>query len=421
MNPANSISPLNDPAAINIGSTRYHRANLALFCAGFVTFITLYDIQPLLPLFSREFGISPAAGSLPLSLSTATLAVAMLLAGTVSESVGRKPLMSVALLLTALLALLTACTHTFQSLLAVRFAQGMILAGVPSVAMAYLGEEMDSSAINSAVGLYISGNAVGGMCGRIISAILSDYIPWRSAIAVIGCLSLLLALLFIFCLPAPANFRRRPFKFGYLVTSLQLHLKDPGMLLLFAIAFFAMGSFITLYNYITFRLLGAPYSLSQSTISLIFLVYFFGSLSSSLMGRLLQRFGRRFMMRASIGVMLLGTVVTLAGPVQLIVAGVALFTCGFFAVHTIAAGWVGRRASSAKAQASSLYLFFYYLGSSISGTAGGIFWLKWGWHGITLIITALLLLAACRGRNPDEDGVTATPADRSNWLKMAIS
>lgn len=385
--------PSNTATAIMIGSARYRRTNLALFCAGFVTFVTLYDIQPLLPLFSREFGVSPAVGSLPLSLSTATLAVAMLLAGTVSETIGRKPLMSAALFLTALLALLTACTATFPSLLAVRFLQGLILAGVPSVAMAYLGEEMDSSAVSAAVGLYISGNAVGGMCGRIISAILSDYIPWRASIGVIGGLSLLMALLFLVSLPAPANFRRRPFKFGYLLTSLFFHLKEPGMLLLFSIAFLAMGSFITLYNYITFRLLGVPYHLSQSTISMIFFVYFFGSLSSSMMGRLLQRFGRRFMMRLTIATMLLGTAITLAEQVPLIIAGIALFTCGFFGVHTIASGWVARRASSAKAQASSLYLFFYYLGSSISGTAGGIFWLKLGWHGITFIITALLLLA----------------------------
>lgn len=392
MKPANNSAVPLETTAIILGSPLYLRANLALFCAGFVTFVTLYDVQPLLPLFVREFNVSPAAGSLPLSLSTATLAIAMLLAGTVSETIGRKPLMSVALVLTALLALLTACTQTFQALLAVRFLQGMILAGVPSVAMAYLGEEMDSSAVNAAVGLYISGNAVGGMCGRIISAILADFIPWRGAIAAVGCLSLLLALLFIVSLPAPAHFTRRPFKFSYLATSLLQHLKDPGMLLLFAIAFLAMGSFITLYNYITFRLLGAPYSLSQSTISMIFLVYFFGSLSSSLMGRLLQRFGRRAVLHTAIAIMLLGALITLAGQIQLIVAGVALFTCGFFAVHTIAAGWVGRRATSARAQASSLYLFFYYLGSSISGTAGGIFWLKWGWHGIILIITILLLL-----------------------------
>lgn len=379
--------------AIKIGSTRYRKANLALFWAGFVTFVTLYDIQPLLPLFAREFGVSPATGSLPLSVSTCTLAVAMLLAGTISESIGRKPMIATALFLTSTLAILTAFTSTFSSLLAVRFAQGAVLAGVPSVAMAYLGDEMDSSAISSAIGLYISGNAVGGMCGRLISAIMSDYIPWRSAVAIIGFCSLLISFYFLATLPASANFRKRPFRGAYLATSLIHHLKDPGMLLLFSIAFLTMGSFISLYNYITFRLLAAPYSLSQSTISLIFMVYFFGSLSSSMMGKLLLRFGRRFMIRTTIGVMLLGILVTMAAGLAWIVSGVALFTCGFFGVHTIASGWVGRRAVTAKAQASSLYLFFYYLGSSVSGTVGGLFWLNFGWHGITALISLLLLLA----------------------------
>lgn len=379
--------------AIAIGTKRYRNANLALFCAGFVTFVTLYDIQPLLPLFSREFGISPAAGSLPLSISTCTLAVSMLLAGTLSETIGRKPLISAALFLTSILAIMTAFTATFPSLLAIRFAQGAVLAGVPSVAMAYLGDEMDSAAISSAVGLYISGNAVGGMCGRLLTAIMSDYIPWRSAVAAIGCLSLIISLFFIFILPASANFQRRPFRGAYLATSLSHHLKDPGMLLLFSIAFLSMGGFISLYNYITFRLLAIPYNLSQSTISLIFMVYFFGSLSSSMMGKLLQRFGRRFMIRLSLAIMLFGVIFTMAASLLWIVSGVALFTCGFFGVHTIASGWVGRRAATAKAQASSLYLFFYYLGSSISGTVGGLFWLNFGWTGITALISTLLLLA----------------------------
>ncbi len=64
--------------------------NLALFAAGFVTFVTLYDVQPLLPIFSREFGVSAALGSLPLSVATCTMAFSMLLAGTFSETWGRK-------------------------------------------------------------------------------------------------------------------------------------------------------------------------------------------------------------------------------------------------------------------------------------------------------------------------------------------
>ncbi|NVN98341.1 MAG: MFS transporter [Geobacteraceae bacterium] len=378
---------------IEHGSARYHRANLALFIAGFVAFVTLYDVQPLLPLFSREFGVSPAIGSLPLSISTWTLAVAMLLAGTVSETVGRKPLISAALFLTSLMALLTYFCDSFAALLTVRFLQGLVLAGVPSVAMAYLGEEMDSRAITSAIGIYISGNAVGGMTGRISSAILSDHFPWRSGIALIGCLTFVLAVMFLFILPAPAKFVKRPFKAGYLLTSLLFHLKDRSMLLLFSIAFLAMGGFITLYNYITFRLLAPPYSLSQSSISLIFLVYFTGSLSSSFMGRLLQRFGRTFMMRLTIGGMLAGTLLTLCSSLVWIITGIGIFTCGFFGAHAIASGWVGKRATTARAQATSLYLFAYYQGSSISGTVGGIFWVKWGWHGITIIIITLLLLA----------------------------
>ncbi len=47
----------------------------------------------------------------------------------------------------------------------------------------------------------------------------------------------------------------------------------------------------------------------------------------------------------------------------------------------------------AKGQASSLYLFSYYAGSSVAGTAGGVFWHQWGWNGIGLFIGSLLAVA----------------------------
>ncbi|HBP94549.1 MAG TPA: MFS transporter, partial [Pantoea agglomerans] len=42
---------------------------------------------------------------------------------------------------------------------------------------------------------------------------------------------------------------------------------------------------------------------------------------------------------------------------------------------------------------SSLYLFSYYVGSSVAGTLGGVFWHNFGWIGITLFISVLLILA----------------------------
>ena len=378
---------------IENGTSSYRRANLAFFAAGFVTFITLYDVQPLLPVFSREFGLPPALASLPLSVATGALAVTMLFAGTLSETWGRKRIMAAALFISSVLALLTACSHTFHSLLALRLAQGVVLAGVPSVAMAYLSEEISPSAIGAAMGLYISGNAIGGMTGRIFTAAIADCFSWRTAFGVIGVLCVALSFCFVKSLPPSTKLELRPFRARYLFTSLWQNLKEPGLLCLYAIAFTSMGGFVTLYNYLTFRLLAPPYGLNQTVVSLIFLVYLLGSFSSTLMGHLVNRFGRSAMIRCALTIMAVGTVLTLATPIPLIVAGVAVFTAGFFGAHSIASSWVGRRAKTARAQASSLYLFFYYLGSSISGTVGGYFWVHFGWRGVAAMI-GLLVAAA---------------------------
>lgn len=385
--------PFISQGQVRVGTSAFRRINVALFCAGFVTFVTLYDVQPLLPLFAEEFKVSPAMASLPLSCATIALAVGMLIAGTVSETLGRRRVMTVALFLTSLLAMATYFSHSFESLLTVRLLQGLVLAGVPSVAMAYLGEEMDAQAIGHAMGLYISGNAVGGMSGRIGSALLCTYVPWHSAIALVGLFSLLLSILFLKCLPPSTNFQQRSFKLRYLFTSLYQHLHDPGLLCLYGLAFLSMGGFISLYNYIGFRLLAAPYNLSHYQVSLIFLVYLLGSFSSGVVGSLIHRFGRPFMIRITLITMLVGTCITLAGSLPLIVAGVGIFTCGFFSSHAIASSWVGRRALTAKAQASSLYLFAYYLGSSVSGTVGGLFWQHYGWNGVAAMIATLLVAA----------------------------
>jgi MFS transporter, YNFM family, putative membrane transport protein len=381
--------------SIKSGTKRYRQINLAFFAAGFVTFITLYDMQPLLPVFSREFSVPAALGSLPLSVTTCALAIAMLFAGTLSESLGRKRVMVASLVLTSLLALLTSLTHTFPALVALRLLQGIALAGLPAVAMAYLSEEIAPASLSSAIGLYISGNAIGGMTGRIFTATMTEYVSWRAALGVIGVSCLILSLYFARALPPSANFTRRPFAARYLFSSLFKQLQDQGLLCLYGISFLVMGSFVTLYNYITFRLLAPPYYLSQSVVSWIFLVYLLGSFSSSMVGRQVERFGRSRMLFLTMGTMGAGALVTLSQNVSVIIAGIALFTCGFFGAHTIASSWVGNRARTARAQAASLYLFCYYFGSSVSGTVGGLFWSSYGWEGVVLLILALLGVGLC--------------------------
>jgi len=381
------------PARIRSGTAGYRRVNLAFFAAGFVTFVTLYDLQPLLPLFAAEYGVAPALASLPLSVATAALALTMLVAGTLSESLGRKPVMVGALVASSLLALVTAASQGLPALLTLRLLQGAALAGLPAVAMAYLSEELEPASVPPAMGLYISGNAIGGMTGRILTAALAEATSWRLALALIGAVCLLLSAWFAFSLPAARQAARRPFRGRYLLTSLAGHLRDPGMLALFAIAFLGMGCFVTLYNYLTFRLLAPPYGLSQTAVSLVFLAYLAGSFSSTLAGRLTGRFGRSLVLRGGLLLMAAGMLLTLLRPLAGVVGGVVLCTVGFFAVHSVASGWVGHRASSARAQASALYLFSYYLGSSVCGTLGGYFWSGAGWRGVAGMIGVLLAAA----------------------------
>ncbi|WP_414602474.1 hypothetical protein [Proteus mirabilis] len=96
---------------------------------------------------------------------------------------------------------------------------------------------------------------------------------------------------------------------------------------------------------------------------------------------------------AGVSMMLAGILITLFDSLAIIFIGMLILTTGFFAAHAVASSWVGRRAKRGRAQASSLYLFTYYAGSSIAGTLGGIFWVNFGWLGVGLFIAFLMLTA----------------------------
>src|SRR3982750_191272 len=190
----------------DVGTPAFRRVTLALTAAGFSTFTVLYCVQPLLPIFTNEFHASPAESSLALSLSTGLLAVSLLIAGPLSEVWGRKPVMVVALFASAVLTLAAALAPSWPALLVLRALARLTLSGVPAVAMAYLGEEMEAKAIGLAMGLYISGNALGGMAGRLVTGALSDFASWRVAVLLVGVLALLAAVAFWRTLPPSAHF-----------------------------------------------------------------------------------------------------------------------------------------------------------------------------------------------------------------------
>jgi YNFM family putative membrane transporter len=369
------------------------RTVLALFCGGFSTFALLYCVQPMMPILSREFSINATQSSLILSVSTAMLALGLLITGPISDAIGRKPVMLAALFAAALFTLASALMPTWQGVLVTRALVGLSLSGLAAVAMTYLSEEIHPQHIGLAMGLYIGGNAIGGMSGRLIAGVLVDFVSWHTAMLVIGLLALAVALVFWKILPESRNFRPRPLNPRSLLDGFTVHFRDAGLPWLFLEAFLLMGAFVTLFNYIGYRLLAEPYQLNQALVGLLSVVYLSGIYSSAQIGALADRLGRRRVFWATIVLMSAGLALTLFSPLPLVIIGMLVFTFGFFGAHSVASSWIGRRARSAKGQASSLYLFSYYIGSSVAGTLGGVFWHAAGWNGIGLFIGTLLVIA----------------------------
>lgn len=379
------------PAAANPAQASA-RITLALSLAGFSCFMLLYGTQPLLPQLTGAFGISPGTASLSVTAGTGLMALLLIPLSLLADRYGRERLMRLGLVGAAGFSLASAWAPDFTLLVLARAGLGLCVAGVPAAAMAYLGEELPVGERARAMGLYIGANALGGMAGRLIAASVSDWTgSWHHGLAAIGLLGLVVAAVFWRLLPPAAHFEPRSLQPRALFADVRRIYADPGLPWLFCIAFLGMGTLVGLYNYLPFRLSAAPYGLGPAAIGSIFLLYAVGSYASAWAGRQVARHGRQRILLGMALLMTAGIAVTLASPLWLIIGGLALYTFGFFAVHTVASAWVGHRAGTRRGLVSALYLSSYYLGGSVIGTATGWAWTEAGWAGV---IAAMLVCAA---------------------------
>lgn len=390
------------------GTAGFRRLGLAMWCSGMATFVLVYAVQGLLPSLAAEFGISSGTSSLALSATTLTLAVAVVPLSAVAEAWGRARVMTTALAVSAGLGLLAPLTPSFGALVAVRALQGVALAALPALAMSHVSREVAARHLGGAMGLLIAGNTVGGLSGRLIATTVADLAGWRVALLAVGLVSVAATVAFRLLLPPS---RAQPVPRVALGPAVRRHLRDAHLRRLFGIGFLLMGAFVTAYNYLGFRLLRAPFDLPSGLVALLFLGYLAGSYASTAAGGLGDRYGRRRVLPAGVAVAVVGIGVTEPDALPTVVAGLLLLTVGFFAAHSVASAWVGRRSAElpegSPAVAASLYLFGYYAGSSVGGTLGGIAFDHAGWTGVVgyvgvLLVGALLLalLLALRQRAP---------------------
>ncbi|RPK92768.1 MULTISPECIES: MFS transporter [Streptomyces] len=361
------------------GRPGYRRMSFALFAAGVAAFALLYSTQALLPAVSASFDATAGQASWTVSAATGALALFVLPLSALSERFGRRQMMTASLAIAVLVGLLVPLAPSMGALIALRAVQGAALAGLPASAMAYLAEEVRPKALIAAIGLFVAGNSIGGMSGRILTGWVAQAWGWRAALAAVGLLALVCAVAFHFLIPKAKNFHPGSPNPKALAKAVATHLGNPLLVRLYAIGALFMTVFGAVYTVIGYRLVEEPFSLPQGVIGSIFLVYLVGTVSSAAAGRLVARLGRRGALYLAVSTTTAGLLLSLGDQLAAVLLGLVLITAGFFAGHAVASSSVSRTATTGRAQASALYQSAYYLGSSAGGTLGAVAFHAGGW------------------------------------------
>ncbi|WBO64228.1 MFS transporter [Streptomyces camelliae] len=363
------------------GGPGYRRMSLALFLAGVATFALLYSTQALLPLISGEFGVAASEASWTVAAATGGLALFVLPMSALSERFGRRTVMTASLAVAVTVGMLVPFAPSLGVLVVLRAVQGAALAGLPASATAYLAEEVRPKALVTAIGLFVAGNSVGGMSGRVITGWVAQEWGWRVSVGVIGAIAVACAVAFRLLLPTPRHFTAGSLRPRVLLDTVRDHLANPLLRRLYAIGALFMTVFGGVYTVIGYRLTEAPFGLPQGIIGSIFLVYLVGTVSASTAGRLVGRLGRRGALYLAGGTTAAGLLLSLAPSLPLVLLGLVLITAGFFAGHAVASSAVSKTATHGRAQAAALYQSMYYIGSSVGSTVGATAFHADGWGG----------------------------------------
>jgi predicted MFS family arabinose efflux permease len=366
---------------------------IALPAAGMATFAPLYSAHGLLPRIGATFDVPATTSSLYISSGTIGLTLGALVWSVLGDRYGRPKVMKAAMLLAVAIGVLTISMPTFPLILATRVLQGFALGALPTLAMAYLSEQVERKYTVIAAGAFISGNTVGGLSGRLIAAPIGAEWGWRWGVGAVLLVSLVATIIFCVTLPPPRTQLKTIGSVSEMFSNVWFHLRTPWMDAVYLQGFLLFGGFIGTYNYLTYRLEGEPFNMPTSLVSLLFIAYLAGTVSSKMTGGWALNWGRRRVINAGAAVYAVGLLLTLVHNVFAILAGLVILTGGYFMCQAIASGWAGALPTRGTAQSTSLYNMGYYAGSAIIGYLCGFPYRWFGWPGVVVSVLACIALA----------------------------
>ncbi len=354
--------------------------SICVFLSGFSCFAQLYYFQPLLPDLAHEFTLSASESSFAISFSTLGMVFGLFTMMFIADRIPRKKLISTGLLASSLFSVSASFSPTFFPLILLSAAKGFLLSGATSVSMAYISEEVSPRNKGKIMGLYIAGNALGGMGGRVISSWIGAEYSWRTASVSIGLICALFAVLFMIFSPKSLNFIPRKENFKSLITSNIKLITSKALVPFYLTGGLILGVFVSLYNYMGFYLVKPPFNFPAYYIHYIYFMYIFGVFGSIATAGLTRKFNHFSVLKSMLLISAAGILLLFISNFWIVTLGLAAFTFNFFVVHVLCNRIVSDYNIAKRSVTISIYLLVYYLGSSILGSATGVLLDSFGWQ-----------------------------------------
>lgn len=374
------------------GGQTTRRASIAWFCVAIATFAQVYSPQAILPAITEGFQISPSDSAWAVGITSLGVAVSVLPFAKLGDRICPTTLAKWTSGAAVVLGFLCVFAPNFPIFLALRLACGLALGGVPALAIPALARTLGPASLGGAVALFVSGNALGGLLGRVVTGPVADVWNWQAAIGAISLISAATTTLFIIVVPAA---QRPATPAQPLLSAVSQSFRNPGVATLLAQGFLLMGGFTVIYNFVGFHLEAAPFALSSTQVSWLFYSYVLAAIAPPLIWKVAERTTPTAAFLACTSLVVLSLPLMLTSSLTAVAIGVVIFTAAFFCAHGLASGLIGIRSAGSPGAsiAPALYNLSFYIATGVFGWLGGSVYAAGGWK-LSVAVCAVTTLGA---------------------------
>lgn len=382
-------------SAPGVDTPRREQLLWVLSAATFLIFFQAYMIAPLIPKLASVFHVSVQTIGLAVPIYMIPYGVATLLYGILSDRMGRRPIIISSLALFALLTLLTALARSATQLIFWRLLTGVGASGVVPMGLALMGDLFPYEKRGRPLG-WLFGAMAGGMAfGSTFGVLLEPLLGWRGLFVGVGVMGL--ACLVPLLRQTELLGKQRPVARARTADVLKAYAKllaewrgarTYSYVLVNAV--FHSGVYTWLGLYFAER-----YRLGEIGIGLALLGYGVpGFILGPVIGRAADRWGRRWLIPAGLGIAALaGVTLIFNAPVLVAALMVTVLSLGYDMTQPLLAGIVTTLDRERGGQAMGLNVFTLFTGFGLGSLLfGGL--LALGFSRAFVIFSAVQFLAA---------------------------